>query len=505
MKKLLLFLFGCLLALHVQAQQIICEKAIGDFVNKKTRGLSATDTVAGGGIVMLGGYRPPFIYPFNSELLLVDGNCDTLWTKPGVTNHYTVTGALHQLRNGDFLAAGATWGLIPTDEVDMYLSRYSSAGTLRWSRPIGYIPSPEHATDFIELPDGDLILAATQRDSVGAGFSTCFLIYRLDSLGNTRWRKAWCGNAYNLLNLVATPDSNFIAQGISIIGSVAQGLSSHPFFVKFDHNGDTLFTRSVIMEQLGESEVVHYSINHFRGTSDGGYLLTGMISQTGTGHKRPFLLRLDAQLRKVWHFSEPLPSAFADVWFTQPIEQQDSSILVLATELQLSNQYRVLRFNASGSIVNTYTFASAFSLRMYPFNMIYVRNGNYFISGWSDSAIDSIFSDHYYWATIGPLGVPSVYTGTPATVAPARNWLGEAYPNPTTGTVTIPYSLPAGTKQARLVVYELALGRELRSMALTAEQSRMALQLHELPSGLYGYRLEADGRLLQNRKLALVK
>jgi len=81
-----------------------------------------------------------------------------------------------------------------------------------------------------------------------------------------------------------------------------------------------------------------------------------------------------------------------------------------------------------------------------------------------------------------------------ATTGMARRALGNARPNPASGSTTIPFALPRRS-DVRLTIVD-ALGRTLEVIEpgrLDAGDHTLAVDLTALPIGLYLYRLQADG------------
>ncbi len=84
--------------------------------------------------------------------------------------------------------------------------------------------------------------------------------------------------------------------------------------------------------------------------------------------------------------------------------------------------------------------------------------------------------------------------GNDAVAGMTRRALGSAYPNPATGSASIPFALPRRS-DVRLTIVD-ALGRTMGIIEpgrLDAGDHTLAVDLTALPGGLYLYRLQADG------------
>jgi hypothetical protein len=88
---------------------------------------------------------------------------------------------------------------------------------------------------------------------------------------------------------------------------------------------------------------------------------------------------------------------------------------------------------------------------------------------------------------------------------PEQFVLEANYPNPFNLQTTIGFALPQ-TSAVRLVVYDV-LGREVARLVegtLSAGRHEVVFDASGLPTGVYLYRLQADG-FVQTRRMLLVK
>lgn len=74
-----------------------------------------------------------------------------------------------------------------------------------------------------------------------------------------------------------------------------------------------------------------------------------------------------------------------------------------------------------------------------------------------------------------------------------------AYPNPADNEMTIKYNLRAGLKSPKIEVYDV-LGSKVRSKDIEDESGKFVLETMDLPSGMYFYKLKAEGTDLALRK-----
>ena len=115
---------------------------------------------------------------------------------------------------------------------------------------------------------------------------------------------------------------------------------------------------------------------------------------------------------------------------------------------------------------------------------------------------------------LGPAGALRGALTAPCTAAPAlaakadagADGLGAAYPNPSSGRVTVPFGL-AEAAHVRLAVYD-ALGREVAVLVdrqVEAGAHEAALASSSLPAGVYLVRLTTDGGQSQTQRLTVLR
>lgn len=90
-------------------------------------------------------------------------------------------------------------------------------------------------------------------------------------------------------------------------------------------------------------------------------------------------------------------------------------------------------------------------------------------------------------------------------VAPAEV-LGQSYPNPARTHATIAYELPARTREAALVIRDIATGAVRQRQPLPADSvhGQVTVELEALSQGVYIYSLEVDGKRLATKKMVVI-
>jgi len=79
-----------------------------------------------------------------------------------------------------------------------------------------------------------------------------------------------------------------------------------------------------------------------------------------------------------------------------------------------------------------------------------------------------------------------------------------AYPNPSSEYTTIEYEFPQGINQGEIAIYDLN-GREIKRYSIDNTFKNLILYNNDLSSGTYMYSLEAKGKVIEAKKMLIVK
>ncbi|MBI4930297.1 MAG: tail fiber domain-containing protein [Bacteroidetes bacterium] len=78
--------------------------------------------------------------------------------------------------------------------------------------------------------------------------------------------------------------------------------------------------------------------------------------------------------------------------------------------------------------------------------------------------------------------------------------LGDAQPNPNSGSTQIPYYLPDNTNGAKIIFTDM-LGKVMKEEVLKAGYGLLNIDTQDLPTGIYNYSLVVDGKVIDNKKM----
>ncbi len=95
------------------------------------------------------------------------------------------------------------------------------------------------------------------------------------------------------------------------------------------------------------------------------------------------------------------------------------------------------------------------------------------------------------------VGVEEVFQATGSAIS-------ESYPNPANKEAKINYSLNANWETAEVTLYNM-LGAKVKKTALKEKQGVLKMDVSTLPSGMYFYTLNVDGKSISTKKMMVTK
>jgi len=175
-----------------------------------------------------------------------------------------------------------------TDYCDVYLIKTDSLGDTLWTKTYGGTDYDE-GYSVAQTSDGGYIIAGGTY-SYGAGGWDVYLI-RSDPLGDTLWTKTYGGGFFDEGYSVAqTSDGGYIIAGV--INFYGADISD-VYLIKMDSLGDTLWTKTY----GGTGYQEGYSVAQ---TSDGGYIIVGLTYSYGANGYDVYLIKTDSVGDTLW-------------------------------------------------------------------------------------------------------------------------------------------------------------------------------------------------------------
>jgi Secretion system C-terminal sorting domain/Domain of unknown function (DUF5122) beta-propeller len=428
----------------------------------------------------------------NSDFYIVklDAGGNFQWNRTIGGANEDVALAIVQTTDGGYAAAGYTYSFGAGDR-DFYIVKLDASGNLQWNRTVGGT-NYDYGETIIQTTDSGCAVAGFTY-SFGAG-SGDFYIVKLDASGNLQWNRNIGGtDADYCLSVIQTTDG-----GYAMAGQVNSfGAGSNDFYiVKLDAGGMLQWTRAVGGAYLDYGESVMQ-------TTDGGYAVGGLTYSFGAGDQDLYLVKLDAAGNFQWN--KAVGGTNTD--YAESIVQATDGGYVGAGHTNSFGagdfDMYIVKFDASGN-----TCADTTS-----------PPGQSVTGGTISSPTPTVTTPSPVVTT------PSPTTGTGGTVTTICTFTGiqpfskeipesfklhQNYPNPFNPTTKIKFSVPAvGQRHAfdlRLIVCDI-LGREIQTLVseeLTPGTYEVNFDGSNLPSGVYYYKLEAEG-YAETRKMVLVK
>ena len=87
------------------------------------------------------------------------------------------------------------------------------------------------------------------------------------------------------------------------------------------------------------------------------------------------------------------------------------------------------------------------------------------------------------------------------------DFLGNAYPNPAKKHCQIPYKV-LNSNHSKIVIYDMLKGMNIQTHDLSVEQSlsgSIKIDLEQLVNGIYLYSLVIEGKIVNSKKLLIIK
>nr|GFC66389.1 hypothetical protein [Tanacetum cinerariifolium] len=220
-------------------------------------------------------------------------------------------------------------------------------GPLRWQQTLPPPATIIKVTGLTEAPDRGFFVAINTE--------VYTYLVRLDSLGNTLWRKK-IGKKSALVPPPFTYDPVYTRAGNLLFHCVySDNITTG--VMEVSQNGDSLTTHPTSPNPLSISNTSNPGLNPLIPLRDGGFLVAADVD-SANGYSRPFLTRLDQNLNVVWS-SIYRQNGSQQYRFSHPYELADGSLVVLANPSNgYPTTYYLFRYSAAGVLLQRYPFTS---------------------------------------------------------------------------------------------------------------------------------------------------
>ncbi len=385
-----------------------------------------------------GGYIVACEKSWNYWLVKVDRNGDTLWSRTGPEGFAYDVQLDH---DGGYVVLGSTNEFGALND-DFMLTKYNASDSLLW-RQIYNNPGIDWGLAVSPTMDDGYIMVGRHFD-MDPNESNGYVV-KTDSIGNILWDYTFGVVGYGSASgVVETLEGDYVVAGTMTTSGVN---STQSIIIKLGAAGDTIWVRT--LNALG--------INHaydVRLTSDGGYIVTGMVSPLATVNLAYLLFKMNSDGDTLWT--------------------------------------RV--YNAHGLAYAT--------------SGLQTTDDGYVIAGYA--SVPHRYIDMYVVKT-GPEGGSAVPLGANMGV-PGNYVMHPVYPNPFNAMAVVKYEMPI-TGAVRVGVYDV-LGRKVATLMdgqMGTGSHQVVWDAGEMPSGLYFVQMSARtpmgtaGDFQQVRKVVLLK
>jgi hypothetical protein len=416
---------------------------------------------------------------FDFWIVKTDADGDSMWSRTFGRSARDECHSIIRSEDGCYMLAGySSDTLDPNSDYSWaWVIKVDSDGDSVWSRDIqdGYTVD---CADIVQSADGGYVLAGSRRTGLPEPYD--FWAAKVNSEGELMWSRAFGGNHNdNCYAAESTLDNGTVLAGSTY--SFGAG-DADAWLIKLDSNGDSVWSRT-----FGGSG--YEGCAAVQRTLDSGFILAGSTVSEGF-YPDSWVLKTTAEGDSVWGETFVLGG-----WeYFNSVKQMDDGGYAFSGFVHGNGL--VTRVAAAGLLLWSRGFGGTESDR---FNdLLPTTDGGFVLTGASRSFV---VGDYDFWLF---KTTPELSADDPFILSPSSFILSN-YPNPFNSSTTISFSL-ARESHVLLSIFDLT-GRSVATIA----DGMMASGLHQvdfnaaaLPSGIYVYRLSANG-ISQGRKLVLLK
>lgn len=412
----------------------------------------------------------------DAYLLRLDENGDTLWTNIYGGKLWDSGIAIAASSDEGYVLALASNSINP-ENYDVHLVKIQENGDTLWTRTYGgpdtdYVHAMQSTSD-----DGYVVLAHTL--SYGMG-SLDFYLLKFDVNGDTLWTRTYGDTGSEWGGFVQeTTDQGYILTGDT---HSFQDPNGDIYLIKTDSFGDTLWTRT-----YGGPE--YDRAYHVLQMPDGGYLLSGKTESFGNADQNGYLLRTNSAGDTLWTKVFGGSQTCSLSWCERTSDGNYVAVGSIRGIGVATVDAYLIKFDSDGNILWTRNFGGpehdlANCVKE-------TQDGGLIIVGGTESFTVGQDDDVYIIKTNDAGNFTSV-RGTRSTLPPSSNALLECYPNPFHSSTRISFKLNMADNVSLRIVS--LLGKEIETLLsdkyMTNGDYEISWSADHLPGGFYVIQLK---------------
>jgi len=235
--------------------------------------------------------NPPTPEYSNILILKLNSTGEISWAKIYGQDDQETSDFIYQTSDGGYIVTGKTDG--GPGYYDIIVMKLDSNGNVVWAKLYGG-SYPEHDPCIIQTSDGGYIFTC-ETWSFG-GWTSHFLVTKLDANGNVSWAKALGVSAYDDVPrcIKQTSDGGYIIAGRSKI-YIQPYMEFDPVVMKINSNGEPAWAKRYEMQQYVQA---NDGANFICPLYD-GYVVAGS-TEMGVYDSRTFLLKITSDGNLTW-------------------------------------------------------------------------------------------------------------------------------------------------------------------------------------------------------------
>jgi hypothetical protein len=432
-----------------------------------------------------------------NDNFLLSNRLDTIWAQrgPALNSGWT---DLTWDKGGDFTVFGdqkyVPAGATNCTGRNFFIGRYAPRDrSPRHTQAFNIGTRLNRVGKLTPATDGGYLISASSSGTTRQSWQ----LIKTDSVGTVQWTKNY-GISFSEIPFLLQTSCRSTGR-VLMAGTGQYGYPYDVFQLRLllvNQAGDSL--RNAFINPLPASWTISSVSNHISPLRDGGFLIpvqADSTSASGAVQSMPLLLRVDSLLNVRWFHLERTTAAQSVQYGGKMCELADGSVLALLAaknSASAAGQFAVQRLDgATGVVTVRYPFTSTICSAVSSYDLVPTSDGHTLYVG--GSCFTSTGSRGYV-AVIDLQNLPAVIVPL-ATTKKEEKTAFTLVPNPTQGTATLTWSLPAGVQAGQLQFYT-TLGQLARQIALPAG-STGTVEVGGLAAGTY------LARLLDSSGLAL--